>query len=84
MMIDVDPVKAAASETIFVRVQGLEDLLEAVISEDEGLKCLNFFALPIPSPVRRFLTKSIMPVVCEVPVTQKKSKDFVMRCDVVR
>ena len=38
MMIDVNPVKAAASKTIFTCVQGLKDLLGAVISEDECLK----------------------------------------------
>ena len=84
MMIDVNLAKAAANKIIFMRVQGLKDLVEAVLSEDECLRSLSFFALPIPSPVRLALARYFMPVVSEVPVSQKKSKDCVLRRDVSR
>ena len=35
MVIDVDPVQAAASKAILVCVKGLKDLLEIVIPDDE-------------------------------------------------
>ena len=57
MVVDVDPVQTTASEAIFVRVQGLKDLLEVVVPDDECLERFRFFELQITSPVRLCLQK---------------------------